>query len=693
MEGNHHNHKNHNKSEGQRQNLINKASLNLMDKKNGSNNISKPEKPDYKFYLKKYNRSLYDLFCSELFTIELLLDYLIHKEDPNIIDFLVDLLYNRFQNNILYYLPQLCSLTICKNYFSPIELFIINHSSDDLKFAVSANWIYESYIQDNYSEHKKKQFIKFIESLEEVLINGPKDKKMSELNKKFYLEKEDKLEQFVATLNFYTKLNRTCLRLKELKPDPSLEEKDSNMTLPELLKKTRRKYLRDKIRIFNDDIVKTFKRNKGMNSYSGIILPFEQKSKKVIVHILEKNSFFFATKERIPVKLTMECIDADELQENKTVDKDFFEKKAEPINENELDNENNIIGMDSDEKNKEISKNHAVEINKMIENVKYEEAHPNEGIKNISESIIEEKPQKREGNENIDVKKFFKPWSETEKHIREESRFTIFKSLSIISFIIKANDDLRQEAMTMQLIKKYDELFKKENIPLRLHPYEIIVTSNSGGLIEFINDTISFDALKKKLLENDLTFTEFFERYFGDDFEEGQKNFTESLAGYSLVCYLLSIKDRHNGNILLSKDGCIIHIDFGFILGISPGGNMNFENAPFKLTKDYINLMGGVDSSIFCYFKSLFLRGLFVARKNVDIISNLIEGMGIGVPMPCFNGRNLKEIINNFKERCFFKYSEVEIVPLVNNLFDKAVNSWRTTQYDYFQKLTNGIQP
>ena len=49
-------------------------------------------------------------------------------------------------------------------------------------------------------------------------------------------------------------------------------------------------------------------------------------------------------------------------------------------------------------------------------------------------------------------------------------------------------------------------------------------------------------------------------------------------------------------------------------------------------------------------------------------------------------------IINNFKERCFFKYSEVEIVPLVNNLFDKAVNSWRTTQYDYFQKLTNGIQ-
>ena len=682
-----------NKSAEQRQNFINNTALNLIGKNNNSNNSSKKEKIDYKSFLKKNNRSLYELFTSELFTIELLFDYLIHKEDKNIIDFLIDILYKRFQDNILYYLPQLCSLTICKNYYSPIELFIINHSSDDLKFAVSANWIFESFIQDNYSEHKKKQFIKFIESLEEVMINGPKNKRLNELSKKFFLEKEDKLEQFVHTLNFYNKLNRVCLRLKEIKPDPSLD-KDNNIPLSELLKKTRRKYLYEKIRNFNDEIVKTFKKNKVMNSYCGIILPFEQNNKKIIVHILEKYSFFFATKERIPLKLTMECIDANELNENKIVDKEFLEKSSVTISETEFEsNNNNLMGMDSDEKNKEIAKKNEAKINEIIQKIKYEDEHPNEQIKNKELNYIEENPQINQNKENFDVKEIFKSWSETEKKIKEKSYFKIFNSLSIISFIIKANDDLRQEAMTMQLIKKFDELFRKENIPLKLHPYEIIVTSNSGGLIEFINDTISFDALKKKLLEYNLTFSEFFERYFGDDFEEAQKNFAESLAGYSLVCYLLSIKDRHNGNILLSKDGCIIHIDFGFILGISPGGNMNFENAPFKITKDYVNLMGGVDSSIFCYFKSLFIRGLFVARKNVEIIANLIEGMGIGIPMPCFNGRNLKEIISSFKERCFFKFSEVEIVPLVNNLFDKAVNSWRTTQYDYFQKLTNGIQP
>jgi phosphatidylinositol 4-kinase B len=85
----------------------------------------------------------------------------------------------------------------------------------------------------------------------------------------------------------------------------------------------------------------------------------------------------------------------------------------------------------------------------------------------------------------------------------------------------------------------------------------------------------------------------FYQKYFGDEFDEAQKNFAESLAGYSLYNYLFGVKDRHNGNILIDSQGHLVHIDFGFMLQNSPGG-VNFERAPFKLTADYVDLLDGL---------------------------------------------------------------------------------------------------
>ena len=87
---------------------------------------------------------------------------------------------------------------------------------------------------------------------------------------------------------------------------------------------------------------------------------------------------------------------------------------------------------------------------------------------------------------------------------------------------------------------------------------------------------------------------------------EAQRNFVESMAGYSLVSFFMQIKDRHNGNIMLDERGHIIHIDFGFMLSNSPGG-VNFEAAPFKLTRELLEVMDsnseGKASELFDYYK------------------------------------------------------------------------------------------
>ena len=62
-------------------------------------------------------------------------------------------------------------------------------------------------------------------------------------------------------------------------------------------------------------------------------------------------------------------------------------------------------------------------------------------------------------------------------------------------------------------------------------------------------------------------------------------------AGSAVASYLLQSKDRHNGNILIDSEGRIVHIDFGFILEISPGGNLGFESAAFKMSHEMVRFL------------------------------------------------------------------------------------------------------
>ena len=287
---------------------------------------------------------------------------------------------------------------------------------------------------------------------------------------------------------------------------------------------------------------------------------------------------------------------------------------------------------------------------------------------------------------------FGKPLNILEEEIKQSSPYKDFKSYKLINFIAKADDDLRQEVLAMQLIQFFDKIFKKENSKLKLHPYEILITSSSSGLLEFLNNTSSIDGIKKKMVTESKSLYLFYKKYFKENFEDAQINFTCSLAAYSLICYYLKIKDRHNGNILIDMEGNLIHIDFGFILGISPGG-INFENAPFKLTKEYVEIMGGVDSFYYQMYKDLMVQGMIISKKYVDDIVNIAEIMSKGSKMPCFYNKNTDDILKQFRERFYANKKDEDFIKIVDDMINYSYDNFRTNQYDNFQKLTNGIIP
>jgi phosphatidylinositol 4-kinase len=57
---------------------------------------------------------------------------------------------------------------------------------------------------------------------------------------------------------------------------------------------------------------------------------------------------------------------------------------------------------------------------------------------------------------------------------------------------------------------------------------------------------------------------------------------------------------------------------------------LGFETSPFKLTPEFVEVMGGLGSDMFEYFKILILQGLIAARKHMDRILNLVEIMRSG---------------------------------------------------------------
>ena len=77
----------------------------------------------------------------------------------------------------------------------------------------------------------------------------------------------------------------------------------------------------------------------------------------------------------------------------------------------------------------------------------------------------------------------------------------------------------------LQLIKKFEEIFKKVDIFVK--SYEVIITSESSGLIEFLNNSNSIDGILKKI-PKDWDLNKFYRTYFkGESFKRAQMAFAE----------------------------------------------------------------------------------------------------------------------------------------------------------------------
>lgn len=272
-----------------------------------------------------------------------------------------------------------------------------------------------------------------------------------------------------------------------------------------------------------------------------------------------------------------------------------------------------------------------------------------------------------------------------------------------IIVIFKSGDDLRQDLLTLQLLRVMDKLWLTEHLDMRLKPYSCIATgvNDEGegvGMIEVVlnSETTSGIQIKHGGGAGGALKLEPIDLFIREHNRDGKlhiravENFVRSCAGYCVATFVLGIGDRHNGNIMVTKSGHLFHIDFGHFLGnFKSKFGIKRERAAFVFTPEMAYVMGGKNynrAPLFGEFKKLCSKAFRVLRANASLIENLFILM-VGAGMPELM---LEEDIHYLRDKLYLNLNTKQASNELQSEISKSLESSMRRIDNYIHNLVHG---
>ncbi len=191
-------------------------------------------------------------------------------------------------------------------------------------------------------------------------------------------------------------------------------------------------------------------------------------------------------------------------------------------------------------------------------------------------------------------------------------------------FILKNDSNLKKEHIVSCLIILLQEKLLQQMNRGRIDhfepipTYKIIMITNEIGVIEFLENCSTLKNINSKnyTLQNYIL-----ENNKDSRIKTIKERFAKSLAISSCLSYVLGLGDRHASNIMVSNNGHIVHIDYGYILE-NPIHSTIVNNPIIRISNEMIDFLGGWNSEYYDLFKNYIIKVFDIIRLYSDIIIN-----------------------------------------------------------------------
>ena len=236
------------------------------------------------------------------------------------------------------------------------------------------------------------------------------------------------------------------------------------------------------------------------------------------------------------------------------------------------------------------------------------------------------------------------------------------------SILFKA-EDVRKDHIVMNFIRLADRILKRElGIDLNIVTYTIRPTGPDAGFIEMVGDSTT-------LYDIDVEHKSDMFNYVDDCYviKEIRQRFMRSCAAYCVLTFLLGAGDRHKHNIMITRDGVLFHIDYGYVMGADPKQNLllPFLKVPdMSIRQDIVDALGPPEQ--LREFEELVDKIYNCLRRHVQELCSVMRLLVLTDPpihiKRGFNEKNMmREILKRFAPGEHHEKARIQIINRVHN--------------------------